>query len=198
MVMNAYVLACQRNFTVDMTKLTGKKRILALIQNENMKRVLLALLIGVAGSVVNVKAQGLTPGTEVPKAVFYRSNGSPYSTDQIVKGKKTLLMFFDATCGHCQKVAATISKRNKEFEHINILLATQDEQRSIDYFMNNYGKPMLAMKNVTIVQDRDRVFIPLFHPKQYPALYLFGPDRKLIFFSSEDKDLPKFFNLIKK
>lgn len=160
-----------------------------------MKHLLLALLI--CSAAVSVRAQGLAPGTDIPKAVFYRSNGTTYSTDQVVRGKKTLLMFFDATCGHCQKVAATISKRNKEFSNINILLVTQDEQRSIDYFMNNYGKTLLTMKNVTIVQDRDRVFIPLFHPKQYPALYLFGPDRKLIFFSSEDKDLPKFFTLIK-
>lgn len=160
-----------------------------------MKSFFLALLF--CSAVVAVQAQALKPGSTIPKALFYRSNGSAYSTEQIEKGKKTLLMFFDATCGHCQKVAATLSKRNKEFTEVNFLLVTQDEQRSIDYFMNNYGKPLLTMKNVTIVQDKDHVFIPLFHPKQYPALYLFGPDRKLIFFSSEDKDLPKFFTLIK-
>ncbi len=160
-----------------------------------MKRFLVALLI--FGSSALSFAQGLAPGTEVPKAVFYRTNGSSYSTDQIAKGKKTLMMFFDATCGHCQKVAATISKRNKEFANVNLLLVTQDEQRSIDYFMGNYGKPLLSLKNVTIVQDKDMVFIPLFKPKQYPALYLFGADRRLIYFSSEDKDLPKFFTLIK-
>jgi len=160
-----------------------------------MKRFFLALWF--CGLALAGQAQVLSPGSTIPKAVFYRSNGSAYTTEQIAKGKKTLLMFFDATCGHCQKVAATISKRNKEFNAVNILLVTQDEQRSIDYFMNNYGKPLLTMKNVTIVQDKDHVFIPLFYPKQYPALYLFGPDKKLIFFSSADKDLPKFFTLIK-
>ncbi|WP_316789006.1 peroxiredoxin family protein [Pedobacter frigoris] len=160
-----------------------------------MKQFLLALFFSAFATLAY--SQELTPGTEIPKAVFYKKAGGTFSTDQIAKGKKTLLMFFDATCGHCQKTAAAMSKRNKEFADINLILVTQDEQRSIDYFMTNYGKALLSMKNVSILQDKDHVFIPLFHPKQYPSLYLFGSDRKLIYYSSNDNDVPKFFKLIK-
>lgn len=160
-----------------------------------MKHFLLALILSAFSFLTY--GQELTPGTEIPKAVFYKKAGGTFSTDQIAKGKKTLLMFFDATCGHCQKTATAISKRNKEFTDINLILVTQDEQRSIDYFMTNYGKALSDMKNVTVLQDKDHVFIPLFHPRQYPSLYLFGPDKKLIYYSSNENDVPKFFKLIK-
>lgn len=160
-----------------------------------MKQLILALLFSVTTTFAYT--QTLTPGTDFPKAVFYKQDGKTFSTDQVSKDKKTLLMFFDATCGHCQKAATIISKRNKELSHINILLVTQDEQRSIDYFMTNFGKLLPALKNVTILQDKDHVFIPLFHPKQYPSLYLFGKDKKLIFYSSDEKDVTKFFDLSK-
>lgn len=159
-----------------------------------MKYFMLILLF--SSLFISVRSQELQKGSDLPKAVFYKSDGKPFSTEEIGKDKKSLIMFFDATCGHCQKVAAGLSKKSKELAHINLYLVTHDEQVSINYFMTNYGKPLLSMKNVVVLQDKDHVFLPLFHPKQYPALYLYGPDKKLIFWSSNDKDLPKFLSLI--
>ncbi len=137
-------------------------------------------------------------GSAMPNSIFYNRDNSPFSTYSIPQGKQSLIIFFDATCGHCQKVVAQMSKRIKELEKINIYLISQDEYRSIDYFMTNYGKPLLTKRNAKVVQDRDHVFIMAFHPKQYPALYLYGPDKKLQFASSSEKDVEKFFKLIKK
>ena len=139
-------------------------------------------------------AQAPIKGLDMPKAIFYTADGKTFNTEQIGKDNKSLLVFFDATCEHCQKVAASISKRNTELKHINLYLISQDEFRSINYFMDNFGKPLKNMKNVSVLQDRDRVFIPLFHPKQYPALYLYGKDKKLEFYSSEERDVPRFFS----
>lgn len=151
---------------------------------------LIALFFSLSSS-----AQDLVPGSSIPSAIFYNRDNSPFSTYTIPAGKQSLIMFFDATCGHCQKVAAEISKRSKELSKVNIYLISQDEYRSIDYFMTNFGKPLLSQKNVKVVQDRDHVFIMAFHPKQYPALYLYGPDKKLKFYSSSEKDVQKFFKL---
>ena len=145
---------------------------------------------------LSVSAQDLLPGSSMPSAIFYNRDNTPFSSYSIPAGKQALIMFFDATCGHCQKVAAQMSKRSKELSKINIYLISQDEYRSIDYFMNNFAKPLLLQKNVKVVQDRDHVFIMAFHPKQYPALYLYGADKKLKFYSSEEKDVQKFFKLI--
>ncbi len=160
-----------------------------------MKHLFLTLLLVVAYTFS--KAQGLEPGTSLPKAVFYKTDGTAFSTEQIPSGKKALLMFFDATCEHCQRVGAHFSKRTKELAGANIYLVTQDEPQSIDYYVNKFAKPLTALKNVTILRDKDNIFVPLFHPRQYPALYLFGTDKKLVFFSSNEKDAGKFVTLMK-
>ncbi len=133
----------------------------------------------------------------LPNVAFYKSNGSAFSTTQFPKNKKSLIIFFDATCSHCQRVVANLSKESKKLSPANVFLVSQDEFRSIDYFMNNFGKPLLTMKNVTVLKDSDMAFVPLFHPRQYPSLYLYGPDRKLIFYSSDERDVTKFLSLIK-
>jgi len=136
-------------------------------------------------------------GTAMPASIFYNRDSTPFSSYNIPAGKQSLIFFFDATCGHCQNVIAQISKRSKELGNLNIYMISQDEYRSIDYFMSNYAKPLSAMKNVKVLQDRDHVFIMAFHPKQYPSMYLYGPDKKIIFSSSSDKDVPKLFKMIK-
>jgi len=136
------------------------------------------------------------PGSAMPNAIFYNRDNSSFSTYNIPKGKKSLIIFFDATCEHCQKVVAQISKRTRELKNVNIYMISQDEYRSIDYFMTNFGKPLLQQKNVKVIQDRDHVFIMAFHPKQYPAIYLYGQDKSLLFNSSNQNDVPKFFKLI--
>jgi hypothetical protein len=160
-----------------------------------MRKLFLALII--TTFTVTVYAQKPIPGTDMPKAIFYKADGSIFPTELIPKGKKSLIMLFDATCEHCQKVAGNISKRSKELSNINLYLVSQDEFLSINYFMDNFGKPLKIMKNVTVVQDRDHVFISLFHPKQYPSLYLYGTDKKLEFYSSDERDVPKFFSRFK-
>jgi thioredoxin-related protein len=133
----------------------------------------------------------------LPNVAFYKANGSTFSTTQFPKNKKSLIIFFDATCPHCQRVVANLAKENKKLSQANLYLVSQDEFRSINYFMNNFGKPLLTMKNVTVLKDSDMAFVPLFHPRQYPSLYLYGPDRRLIYYSSDERDVTKFLSLIK-
>lgn len=159
-----------------------------------MKQLFIAFIITLSS--LSLSAQTPTPGTAMPKAVFYKADGKTFSTDQIAKGTKSLIILFDATCEHCQRVASNLSKRSKELTGVNLYLVSQDEFRSINYFMDNFGKSLKDMKNVTVLQDRDHVFIPLFHPKQFPSLYLYGKDKNLDFYSSNENDVSKFFTKI--
>ena len=145
---------------------------------------------------LSLTASAQDVGATIPNAIFYNRNATTFSTYSIPTGKQSLVIFFDATCEHCQRVIAQIGKRSKELSKVNIYLVSQDEYRSIDYFMTNFGKQLLPLKNVKVLQDRDHVFIMAFHPKQYPAMYLYGTDKKLKFTSSSEKDVQKFFKLI--
>jgi thiol-disulfide isomerase/thioredoxin len=163
-------------------------------RHNNMKHFLFTLII--LGTTTFAFSQDPLPGSVMPKAVFYKLDGKSFSTDQIGKDKKSLLMFYDATCEHCQRVAASLSKRSKELGAINIYMISLDEPQSINYFMGTFGKPLRAMKTVTVLQDKDMVFIPIFHPKQYPSLYLYGKDKRLVYFTNKEKEVGKFFQLI--
>jgi hypothetical protein len=63
--------------------------------------------------------------------------------------------------------------------------------------MDHYGKALTTMKNVTLLQDRDHVFIPLFKPTKYPAMFVYGADQRLRIYSSEEQDIPKIFSMLK-
>ncbi len=145
---------------------------------------------------LSLSAAAQTPGEPMPNVILYNRDATPFPTYNIPTGKQALVIFFDATCEHCQRVVTEINKRSKELEKVNIYLVSQDEYRSIDYFMTNFAKQMSVQKNVKVVQDRDHVFIMAFHPKQYPGIYLYTPDKKLKFYSSNEKEVPKFFKLI--
>ena len=90
-----------------------------------------------------------------------------------------------------------LSKRSKELAQVNIYLISLDEFRTMNYFVDRYGKPFLNMKNVKLLQDKDRIFIPLFKPLKYPSIYLYSTDKRLKIYSSDEHDIPKIISLIK-
>jgi hypothetical protein len=157
-----------------------------------MKQLLIALSFFAA----SLSTYAQTQPADLPSAVFYKADGSKVSTMEFPKNKKSFILFFDATCPHCQRVVANLSKQSSKLAKVNLYLISQDEFRSINYFMNNFGKPLQKMKNVMVLRDGYFTFIPLFHPRQYPSLYLYGTDRKLIFFSSDENDVSKFLSLM--
>lgn len=132
----------------------------------------------------------------LPNAVFYKKDGKTFSTAQIPTTKKAFIMFFDATCDHCQQVARQLSKQSGRLANSNIYLVSMDEFRSIDYFMTNFAKPLMTMKNVTVLQDKHSIFIPTFKPDKYPSMYLYNTSKRLLKFSSNDKEVPKFLELM--
>ncbi len=137
----------------------------------------------------------LQPQT-LPGAVFYKKDGKTFATAQIPTTKKSFIMFFDATCDHCQQVALQLSKQTSKLQNVNVYLVSMDEFRSIDYFMSNFAKPLQTMKNVTVLQDKHQVFINLFKPDKYPSMYLYGTNKRLIKFSSNDKQVSNFLTLM--
>jgi peroxiredoxin len=157
-----------------------------------MKHLVVAFICALF--VFNAKAQPLNQ--TLPNAVFYKKDGKPFSTAQIPTAKKTFIMFFDATCEHCQQVAMQLSKQSTKLSKVNVYLVSMDEFRSIDYFMSNFAKPLQGLKNVTLLQDKYQAFIPTFKPDKYPSMYLYGTNKRLIKFSSNDKEVSNLLALM--
>ncbi|MBB5634189.1 peroxiredoxin [Pedobacter cryoconitis] len=145
---------------------------------------------------INVSAQ--TPAAAIPAFQFYKADGKAFTRAQITPGHKSLFVFFDATCSHCQKAMLQLSKKYDEIKKINIYLVSLDQHITMNDFMSKYGKNLIGKKNVLLLEDRDHVFIPLFQPTKYPSLFLYSPKNTIVFNTSGDTELPKLFEAIKK
>ncbi|MET3114792.1 putative DCC family thiol-disulfide oxidoreductase YuxK [Pedobacter sp. CG_S7] len=158
-----------------------------------MKKLIIGLLFCVGSFTVCAQS----PAALIPAFKFYTAQNTGFTKAQIPKGKQSLFVFFDGTCSHCQKAMTTIASRHKELDKINVYLVSLDEFKTIDYFMSHYGKALIGLKNVSLLQDRDRVFIPLFKPLKYPAMFLYAADQRLKIYSSEEQDISKIFSMLK-
>ena len=158
-----------------------------------MKKLLIAFVFSLC--CFTVKAQ--SPATLMPAFKFYTANQTGFTKAEVPAGKPSLIVFFDGTCSHCQKVMGMLAKRNKELQQANVYLVSLDEFRTINYFMDNYGKGLKEMKNVKLLQDRDHIFIPLFKPTKYPAMFVYGADQRLRIYSADEKDISKILSMLK-
>jgi thiol-disulfide isomerase/thioredoxin len=156
-----------------------------------------SIFLGLLCSLFYFTAAAQTPATLMPGFKFYTESNAGFTKDDIPSGRQSLIVFFDGTCGHCQSTMTQLSKQSAALANVNIYLISLDEFRTMNYFVDRYGKPFLSMKNVKMLQDKDRIFIPLFKPLKYPSIYLYSADKRLKIYSSDEQDIPKIMSLLK-
>ena len=127
----------------------------------------------------HARAQSV-PAPNIPDFTFYKMNGQSFSKKDLTKSKRIVIVFFDATCEHCQHELKLMSDRFDEFKKAEFYLVSMDNVRGIQWFMNKYAPRMNGRSNVTLLTDLNRQFITRFTPVQYPALYVYKPSGHLI------------------
>ncbi len=137
-----------------------------------------------------------SPAQTIPEFTFYKLDKTPFTNKNITVGKDVLFIFFDVTCDHCQHTISTLSKRINECQKISIYLISLEDKTAINNFLNQYGKNLPSLKNVTILQDTKNQFITQFGPRKYPSVFLYSAQKKLLLYDDEDMYLEKFFKII--
>jgi len=153
--------------------------------------IFIALLI----AVFQVKAQ--QPNV-LPQFTFFKLDGKAFSNKDLVQGKKNLFMLFDCTCEHCQREARLLNENYAQFKNTNIYMVTLDEAYIIPQFFNSYAKGLNSKPNVSVLQDKNRTFIPTFLPKMYPGIYLYSATGKLLVYNAGDGGIKKVVTALKK
>ncbi|MFD2286832.1 redoxin domain-containing protein [Pedobacter petrophilus] len=156
------------------------------------KSLLLVLLLA---ATFQVKAQ---QPTLLPQFTFFKLDGKAFSNKDLKQGKKNLFILFDCTCEHCQREIKSLSANYAQFEKANIYLITLDEAYIIPQFFNTYAKGLNTKPNVTVLQDKNHMFIPAFLPSMYPAIYLYSSTNKLLVYNSGDGGIKKVMKVINK
>jgi len=136
--------------------------------------------------------------TLLPQFTFYKLDGKAFSNSDIKQGKKNLFILFDCTCEHCQRESKALNTNYAKFKDVNIYMITMDEGYIIPQFFNSYAKGLNTKPNVLVLQDKKRMFIPTFLPKQYPAMYLYSSAGKLLLYESGDGGIKKMMKVVGK
>jgi len=142
-----------------------------------------------------VKAQ---QPTLLPQFTFYKLDGKTVSNKDLKPGRKNLFILFDCTCEHCQREAKQLNANYAQFKNVSIYMVTLDEAFIIPQFFNTYAKGLDSKPNVTILQDKKKIFIPTFLPSMYPAMYLYSDAGKLLVYNSGDGGIKKIMKAIGK
>jgi peroxiredoxin len=107
-------------------------------------------------------------------------NNELFTQKQLQKSNRILFLFFDATCPHCQYETKLISSHYQEFKNTSFYLISMDKKPQIQNFVHQYAQVLEGKDNVTVLADRNRQFVERFTPSQFPALYIYGKDKKLL------------------
>ena len=134
----------------------------------------------------------------MPRFTFYTyEDATPFTTDDIEHGRKSVIVLFDTNCSHCQAEIDSIGKHYDEFKKVDIYLITLDAKPEIERFMNTYGAALNGKNNVAILLDTNREFIPKFQPTKYPALYVYSENKKLIKYFAGQNDIKEIVKATK-
>jgi hypothetical protein len=144
-----------------------------------LKSVIFLILITAA--YLPVMAQN--PASVLPEFKFSKLDGTSFSKNQIKGEEKSIIIYFDPTCDHCQGEITAIGKRYNDFKNVSFYLVSGHAKSEVSTFMQTYGKQLKDKKNVTVLLDPKMEFIPKFSPTQYPAIYVYSKGKLLKYFS---------------
>ncbi|WP_316803025.1 TlpA family protein disulfide reductase [Pedobacter nototheniae] len=146
---------------------------------------------------IAVQAKAQQPSL-LPQFTFFKLDGKAFSNKDMKQGKQNLFILFDCTCEHCQREAKVLKENYTQFKNINIYMVTLDEAYIVPQFFTSYAPGLDAKANVTVLQDRNKTFIPAFLPSKYPAMYLYSPTGKLLVYNSGDGGIKAVLKSVKK
>ncbi|WP_443939548.1 TlpA family protein disulfide reductase [Pedobacter sp. MW01-1-1] len=144
-----------------------------------------------------LQAQAQQPSI-LPQFTFFKLDGKPFSSKDLKPGKKNLFMLFDCTCEHCQRETKVLNANYNKLKGINIYMITLDEAFIIPQFFTSYAPGLDKKPNLTVLQDKNQLFIPTFLPSKYPAMYLYSEGNKLMVYNAGDGGIKKVLKALNK
>lgn len=121
------------------------------------------------------------PVASIPPFTFYKvKSGISFNNEDIAKGKNTVFILFDPSCGHCQQEAGELSKNYDKIKDINLYFVSMNDPALMVTFLKTFGPDLEGKENVEMLYDKNQEFIRKFHiPDQFPANYVYGSDGQI-------------------
>jgi len=116
----------------------------------------------------------------IPEFTFFNIvDDQPIMRTSLAIEGNVVFLFFDTGCIHCRNEISLIGENFAQFENATFYLVSQQDRAIVTDFMTSYGEKLQNKPNVHVLLDKQYEFLAKFNPIQYPAIYVYGPDRKL-------------------
>ncbi len=137
-----------------------------------------------------------SPVKYIPEFTFHNLNGQNFTRSELKKNKKLIIILFDVNCDHCQNEIAAIGDRINEFKNAEFYMVSMNDVPEIEKFMNNYGEKLNGRANVKVLHDFYKQFVNRFLPIQFPALYVYNSDFRLVKYFGQNSDIHELIRTI--
>jgi cytochrome oxidase Cu insertion factor (SCO1/SenC/PrrC family) len=124
------------------------------------------------------KTQSPSPAAsnDLPPVTLIEKDGKQFSARTL--SGNTILIFFGATCDHCQRQTTQIQKNLKGFEHYTLYFIALDPFPVIDRFARDYGVNNLP--NIHFVRADGASVSSSLGYLQTPTIFVYAGNRKLV------------------
>jgi len=135
----------------------------------------------------------------IPSFTFYALKSDKiFSNENLPQTGYLIFNLYDPGCGHCQRLGAGIAKNKDKFKQATIYFIAMNDAEFIEDFIEKYTQSLKSNKNFVFLRDKEVDFIPKFHPKQFPAVYVFDAKTKtLIRHFDGQEDVKKILAVLK-
>jgi len=155
---------------------------------------LFPLLLGICTLTTEAQVQS----EMIPDFNFLRLDKKPFTNKDLEQKLPLFFVFFDTDCDHCQHAIQYLDGHYNEFKKAAIYLVTLDGPEKINAFLSRNGPGLVSKKNVTILQDTRNEFISKFKPRKYPSMFLYSPEKRLVLYDDNEKNIDQFAKKISK
>jgi len=126
---------------------------------------------------------------QLPAFTFFQLDSKPFTEKNLQKGRTSVFVLFDSGCDHCQKEIPTIGKNYSRLVNCTFYFVSFNEPSQISGFMKTYGKDFQDKKNVVVLRDSNRQFLPTFFPEKFPAVFMYNKKGNLVYYKSGNQDV---------
>jgi|SRR5690606_27398213 len=162
-----------------------------------MKRTLLIFLLAVLISSACSNSKPTNAPDMIPEFTFFNMvDDRPVMRTSLAIDGNIVFLFFDTGCIHCRNEIEMMGANFDQFKNATFYLVSQQDRAIVADFMNTYGKGLQGKPNVHVLLDKQYEFLAKFQPIQYPALYVYGPDRKLKSYLDGENGLDKLVSAV--
>src|SRR3954452_23932323 len=95
--------------------------------------------------ITSLSANAQHPAATIPDFTFYRLDKKAFTNSDLQSGKLLLLVFFDASCDHCQHAMETYNEHYKELNKTAVYFITLDNQETIKKFMTEHANNLSGL-----------------------------------------------------